>query len=147
MDYQQLISILALVGILIAIVSGITCLSLARKLRDAEDHQMEIEKDIDTLFKEIRHNLDAVVHHTNEQWNRISQVETSIVQEREPEPVVEPMPAAPSALVRQSMTERRHQVLTLARRGMDVQTIAITLGVPRGEVALIIGMNTSNMKV
>lgn len=146
MDYTQFISIIALAGILIAIVSGITCLSLARKLREAEEHQMEIEKDIETLFKEIRYNLDTVVHHTNEQWNRIAKVETSIVQEREPEPVIEAVPAATS-LGRQSMTERRHQVLTLAKRGMDVQSIAMTLGVPRGEVALIIGMNTSNIKV
>jgi DNA-binding NarL/FixJ family response regulator len=39
-----------------------------------------------------------------------------------------------------NITERRHRVLSLARRGQDVQTIARTLGMPHGEVELMINL-------
>jgi hypothetical protein len=39
------------------------------------------------------------------------------------------------------MTERRHRVLALARRGLDAMSIAETLGVPYGEVELIISLS------
>lgn len=38
------------------------------------------------------------------------------------------------------VTERRHRVLTLARRGMRGAAIAETLGMPHGEVELIINL-------
>ena len=40
-----------------------------------------------------------------------------------------------------SITERRHRVLSLARRGLDVSTIAAMLGELQGEVELIIGLH------
>ncbi len=40
-----------------------------------------------------------------------------------------------------SITERRHRVLSLARRGLDSKDISSTLGVPHGEVDLIIGLS------
>jgi DNA-binding NarL/FixJ family response regulator len=49
-------------------------------------------------------------------------------------PRAETAPAAPN------MTERRHRVLTLARKGMRGPAIADTLGMPRGEVELIINL-------
>jgi hypothetical protein len=39
------------------------------------------------------------------------------------------------------MTERRHRVLSLARRGYDVNTIATMLNELPGEVELIIGLS------
>lgn len=42
-----------------------------------------------------------------------------------------------------SITERRHRVLTLAKRGLQAEQIADTLGVPHGEVELIISLNTA----
>ena len=44
---------------------------------------------------------------------------------------------------RTSITERRHRVLSLSRRGMDVEAIAETLGVPYGEVELIISLSAA----
>lgn len=41
-----------------------------------------------------------------------------------------------------NMTEKRHRVLALARYGQDVDTIANTLGLPHGEVELIVNLNS-----
>lgn len=40
------------------------------------------------------------------------------------------------------MTERRHRVMVLARRGMNTEMIAETLGVPKGEIELIISLSS-----
>jgi hypothetical protein len=39
-----------------------------------------------------------------------------------------------------TITERRHRVRVLARRGKNAEAIAATLGMPRGEVQLIMGL-------
>lgn len=40
-----------------------------------------------------------------------------------------------------SLTERRHRILSLARRGLDTNTISTMLGTPHGEVELVIGLS------
>ena len=52
----------------------------------------------------------------------------------------EEIPTDPARL---SITERRHRVLTLAKRGLEAEQIAATLGVPHGEVELIISLNAA----
>ena len=42
---------------------------------------------------------------------------------------------------KRNIKERRRQVLTLAKRGQDTETIATTLGMLRGEVELIVNLN------
>ena len=41
-----------------------------------------------------------------------------------------------------SLTERRHRVMVLSRRGMGVDQISEMLSVPQGEVELIISLNS-----
>lgn len=52
----------------------------------------------------------------------------------------EELPTDPARL---SITERRYRVLTLAKRGLEAEQIAATLGVPHGEVELIISLNAA----
>jgi DNA-binding NarL/FixJ family response regulator len=52
-----------------------------------------------------------------------------------------PTEAKPTGEARPSITEQRHRVLTLARRGMAAEMIAETLNVPYGEVELIIALS------
>jgi DNA-binding NarL/FixJ family response regulator len=52
-------------------------------------------------------------------------------------------PAAAAEPGQLSITERRHRVLTLAQRGLEAEQIAATLGVPHGEVELIISLNAA----
>ncbi len=52
-----------------------------------------------------------------------------------------PTEAKPPDEDRVNMTEQRHRVLALARRGMGAELIAETLNVPYGEVELIIALS------
>jgi hypothetical protein len=45
-----------------------------------------------------------------------------------------------SVITKPTITERRHRVLSLARRGQNAQAIAQTLGMPHGEVELMINL-------
>ena len=140
---EQFISLLAFAGILLSVLSGLACFALARKLNEVTHKHQVLATDMDYRLHEIRHNLDAVAQQTAAQLQRFAQ----------PRPPAQPQPqpsaaepagavvAAQAAGARQSVTERRHRVLTLSRRGMDVKAIAQTLGMPHGEVALIIRMS------
>lgn len=136
---EHLISLLSCAGILLSVLSGLACFALARKLNEATHKQQVLATDIDYRLNEIRHNLDAVAQQTTAQLQRFAQPRT------QPQPSVPAAAvagaAAPPTSARQSVTERRHRVLTLSRRGMDVNAIAQTLGMPHGEVALIIRMS------
>ncbi len=138
---EPLISLLAFAGILLSVLSGLACFALARKLREVLHKQQVLATDMDYRLHEIRHNLDAVAQQTTAQLQRFAQARPQPQpQPTAPEPPVA-VAAAQTAGARQSVTERRHRVLTLARRGMDVKAIAQTLGMPHGEVALIIRMS------
>ena len=140
---EQFISLLAFAGILLSVLSGLACFALARKLNEVTHKHQVLATEMDYRLHEIRHNLDAVAQQTAAQLQRLAQ----------PRPLAQPQPqpsaaepagavvAAQAAGARQSVTERRHRVLTLSRRGMDVKAIAQTLGMPHGEVALIIRMS------
>jgi hypothetical protein len=41
--------------------------------------------------------------------------------------------------------ERRHKIISLAKRGIDVTTISEMLSIPQGEVELIIGLGLSKI--
>lgn len=144
---EQLISLLAFAGILLSVLSGLACFAIARKLNEVTHKQQVLATDMDYRLHEIRHNLDAVAQQTTAQLQRFAQPRPPA----QPQPQAQPQPSAPepvgavaaaqAAGARQSVTERRHRVLTLSRRGMDVKAIAQTLGMPHGEVALIIRMS------
>ena len=137
---EQLISLIALAGMLVSIGAGVAVVVLARKLREANNSQQLLATDMDYRLNEIRHNLEAVAQHTSAQLQRIAQPIPASQPSRLPESAVAGTAAAPTGS-RQSVTERRHRVLTLSRRGLDVRTIAQTLGMPHGEVTLIIRMS------
>ncbi len=135
---EQIISLLIFAGILLSVLCGLACIALARKLNEVTHKQQVLATDMDYRLSEIRHNLDAVAQQTTAQLQRFAR----------PQPQSQPTAPAPAAVAtaqtagaRQSVTERRHRVLTLSRRGMDIKDIAQTLGMPHGEVALIIRMS------
>lgn len=157
---EQLSSFIAFAGFFLSVLSGLTCIALARKLREMTHKQHVMATDADYRFSEVRQNIDAIANQTTAQLQRFSQTISQTRVQPQPQPVIQPLaqptmqavvqPVAPltmeSAIAgavnsRQSVTERRHRVLTLARRGMDVKAIAQTLGIPHGEVALIIRMS------
>lgn len=151
---EQLITLLAFAGILLFVLSGLACFAMARKLREVTHKQQVLATDMDYRLSEIRHNLEAVAQQTTAQFQRLAQSRPQPqpqpqlqaqaqpqLQPTAPEYAVAGGATAQAAGTRQSVTERRHRVLTLSRRGMDVKAIAQTLGMPHGEVALIIRMS------
>lgn len=166
---EQLSSFITFVGFFLSVLSGLTCIALARKLREVTHKQHVMATDADYRFSEVRQNIDAIANQTTAQLQRFSQTISQprvqpqpqpqpamqavgqavaqAVMPLQPQPQPQPQPVAIDPVIagavnsRQSVTERRHRVLTLARRGMDVKAIAQTLGIPHGEVALIIRMS------
>ncbi|MFN7927446.1 MAG: hypothetical protein U0Y68_05790 [Blastocatellia bacterium] len=140
---EQLIVMIALAGVVLALAAGVGVAVLARKLRTTNNRYQLLVADMDNRMNEMRHHLEAVAQHTRAQLQRLSQPVPPPVAAPTPEPVATATSAATTAAssTRQSVTERRHRVLTLARRGMDIKAIAQTLGMPHGEVALIIRMS------
>lgn len=155
---EQLLNLLAFSGFLLAALSGFACVVLARKVRELLHKQQVLATDIDYRFGEVRHNIDAIATQTAAQLQRFAQPLPPPPRVSPPTPAPAPVPPPPpspppmtaepveaaigaASTARQSVTERRHRVLTLARRGMDVKAIAQTLGIPHGEVALIIRMS------
>lgn len=93
---------------------------------DFENSQAEFSRDIDTLSRKA-----------GEQGRRIAWLETRARTGREQPVAVEMVSGVNS---KPNMTERRHRVRSLARRGQDAMTIAQTLGMPYGEVELMINL-------
>ena len=84
--------------------------------------------------------LDTLAQRATDQARRIAWLESRLQRSAAPEAE----PTVDGTLSEKTLiTERRHRVLTLFRRGLDVQQIAATLSVPHGEVELIIGMNNA----
>ena len=134
--------------ILIAVASGFiatlcffTCIILAFKLRSANKRTAAIATTVEEEIAEFNRTLEAASKQATEQAQRIAWLESRVrpgtpMQRQQPAELLN-MPARPS------ITERRYRVLSLARRGMDVSTIAAMLGEPHGEVELIIGLSSA----
>ena len=139
MNFQPLIPFVALAGMLATVICGVLCLILVRRVREAKNNQLVLASEIDSRLKEVAQQLDTVTHRTAEQWQRLAQLE-SVTRTTATQTVVAAV-TAERAEVQPSVTERRRRVIKLAQRGMDVPSIARSLGVPYGEVSLIIGLN------
>jgi len=128
---------LSFVGMAIALVF------VKRAHRDARDtlalalsleaDNVGISRDIDTLTVRVTDQARRVAWLESRVRSRATNANT---EEKPEEASVDAVTAA-----KPTITERRHRVLTLARRGQDSKQIAEILGVPHGEVELIIGLS------
>jgi hypothetical protein len=87
---------------------------------------------------EFSRDLDTLSRKLGEQARKIAWLEARARSGRNEAPVVDELVTA--AYSKPNITERRHRVLSLARRGQDVRTIAQTLGMPHGEVELMLNL-------
>lgn len=137
--------IIAAASVSAAIACGWLCLRLARQAREAVQHLLAVACEHEGELTSVKRQLSTVSQSAAEQTRRIAWLETT----RRPAGIQEEPVAAASQFVapqspqpaRLSVTERRHRVLALARRGLDVGVIATSLGLPHGEVELIIELN------
>ena len=135
---------------LAALAAVRVALGLRRRLRDVVAVLTQQETDITDLGRD----LDAATLRANDLARRLAWLESRArpaARGTHSEGLVDaarPRPEAPDTragaardwLAPEGMTERRHRILTLARRGMRGTAIAETLGMPHGEVELIINL-------
>jgi hypothetical protein len=135
-----------------AVACGWLCFRLTRQAREAVQHLLAIATEHEGALDNVRHQLSSVSQSAVEQSRRLARLETNRVAEtaqqgpaKAPD-IVAPAPIQPLQNVRLGITERRHRVLALARRGLEVGVIATSLGLPHGEVELIIEINKAALE-
>lgn len=137
----QTISIAALAGATLALLCCAVSLAIARRARSESRNTVAVTLQLEKEARDLSRDLDAATERANEQARRLSRLEVRFRTGEAPlaqsntEDVPAPAPAKPT------MTERRHHVLSLAKRGLDTNAISSTLNLPRGEVELIIGLS------
>jgi DNA-binding NarL/FixJ family response regulator len=120
---------------LLSVLTSIFALGKARRLARAGS---ALEGDFETSLAEFSRDLDTLSRKTGEQARRIAWLETRARPSRSEQPEVAEMVTGTNP--KPNITERRHRVLSLARRGQDAHSIAHRLGMPHGEVELMINL-------
>lgn len=136
---EDLMIMIPVVSGFIAALSFFWCIILSFKLRTAQKQAAALAEqtaDEITIFKEL---LETVSTQSADQARRIAWLESRMRPN-----TIAPAPEGNKALIptaNLTVTERRHRVLSLARRGMSTNTIAAMLGEMPGEIELIINLS------
>lgn len=141
LQHLELVDGLALVG---AVGCGLLALTAMRAQRLAQ-RSLAISKMLSARVASLEQQVELLNRQASDNNRRLDWLELC-ERRRENAGAVKhkaedkTAPADPASM---SITERRHRVLTLAKRGLEAEQIADTLGVPHGEVELIISLNTA----
>lgn len=146
------LQILAALGVLLTLAAGLVALRVRRRLCDV----VAVLTCQEAELAELRGNFDAATLRAADLARRVAWLESRArpaarrprseesfgetrvrnEERRERDGVA----TTRSGFAPAGVTERRHRVLTLARSGMRGPAIAETLGMPHGEVELIINL-------
>ena len=123
----------------LAVVSLLANLILIASSRRQRREWIDLAQRFDDEITSLSRDLDTASKQAGEHVRRIAWLEARArsTQPQAPKPQVE---AAPKPQ-RISITERRHRVMSLARRGQDIDTIAQILGMNQGEVELMLNLS------
>ncbi|HVG39487.1 MAG TPA: hypothetical protein VM870_09370 [Pyrinomonadaceae bacterium] len=146
MANPQIITLIALSVASLTAVVGITAFVLAWRSRAEARRTLAVAIQLESELSQLSGDLDTASQRTNDYARRVAWLEsrTSLANAMAAaaaagmETTSSPADLTPA---KPSITERRHRVLSLARRGLDTNSISTTLGVPHGEVDLIIGLS------
>ncbi|HEY6804703.1 MAG TPA: hypothetical protein VI306_14110 [Pyrinomonadaceae bacterium] len=122
----------------LAVFSLLMNLILITSSRRQKRSWLETSQRFDEEIESMSRDLDTASRQTGEHVRRIAWLEARVrsTQPQPPKPEVDTNPKP-----RVSITERRHRVVSLARRGQDVDTIAHILGMNHGEVELMLSLS------
>jgi DNA-binding NarL/FixJ family response regulator len=122
----------------LAVFSLLMNLILITSARRQKRSWLETSERFDDEIESMSRDLDTASRQAGEHLRRIAWLEARVrsTQPQEPKPPVDTNPK-----LRVSITERRHRVVSLARRGQDVDTIAQILGMNHGEVELMLNLS------
>ncbi len=129
-DQTQWPAYLALLG------AALTGWALTNRLRQTAQQQQAAANALTQRLSAAELRLQRALEQSAEQTRRLAWLELHLHQQGPPRS----SKSGGSHVT--SMTERRHRVLALARRGMNAELIAETLSVPKGEVELIVSLNS-----
>ncbi len=138
MDMQLGLSIFSITLALLSVVFSGICVVLMLRNKNLTDALISQLDECENEIRAIRENNDGDSFRSSDHSRRIAWLETRI---RKPEKFKNETLGeegfAPKKSGMANMTERRHRVLTLAARGQDANSIAVSLGMLVGEVDLI----------
>lgn len=134
----QTVLIITAGSVMVTLMSFLTSMVAIRKSRRLARAGNALEGDFENSLAEFSRDLDTLSRRAGEQSRKIAWLETRARTGRTEQPVVAEMVTGTNP--KPNITERRHRVLSLARRGQDAQTIARTLGMADGEVELMINL-------
>lgn len=112
------------------------CLRLLGRAREEAQNCAALATGLDAELTETARDLDLLSRVSAEQTRRLCALEERerAAAAAEAWAVSDEPPAPPT------ITERRHRVMQLARRGADAGEIASILNMPTGEVELMVGL-------
>jgi SOS response regulatory protein OraA/RecX len=139
---SQIISLAALAIAFFMSIALVVCFAQMQKARRRAADLLAVAAHFESEIEEIKREMIVVAHSADDLQRRIAQIETEArAAKLSSTPMTESKPASRGALQR-AMQERRQQILSLAARGHEAEAIADLLDMPRGEVELIIGLNS-----
>jgi DNA-binding NarL/FixJ family response regulator len=142
MDNLQILLMLSISGISATMVCSVICIALVIKARAETSRTVALAIQLESEIQTLQQTLSTTSQKAADYGRRLAWLETRNRRNAPtPEPIVGSTITTPTQ-EKTSMTERRHRVLTLAKRGLDARTIASTLGLHHGEVELIIGLSS-----
>lgn len=121
----------------LAAISLIVNFVLITNLRRMRRDWIEAAGRFDEELTSQSQDLDTASRQAGEHARRIAWLESRARYAQQPEQKVENEKPLQQKV---TITERRHRVMSLARRGQDINTIARTLGMNHGEVELMINL-------
>jgi DNA-binding NarL/FixJ family response regulator len=137
----QTLPVIALICAALSLFGAALAITLLLQARADLKRAVSLVADLKEALAGASHEMDTLSQRASDQARRLAWLELRArAMKAEPERLVGSEPIAPA---KTNITERRHRVLTLAKRGLSPESIAATLGLPLGEVELIIGLNTA----
>ena len=136
--HPQTVLIITAGAAMLTLMSFLISMKALGKARRLARAGYALESDFEKAQAEFSRDLDTLSRRAGEQGRRIAWLETRARTGRNEQPVAAEM--VNGANSKPNITERRHRVRSLAKRGQDAQTIAQTLGMPYGEVELMINL-------
>lgn len=140
LNTPQMMFLISMATAATAALCFIICLTLAFKLRAQRKRFVAFAGEAEADLAALQQTSEGLATSAADHARRVAWLESRIRQGKSA-PRQEEQDALMLPVAEPSLTERRHRVLSLARRGYDVNTIASMLNELPGEVELIIGMS------
>ncbi len=114
---------------------------LSLRLREQKKLTLSQIVDLEIKLNQYRQDMEGLNKKDVEQAGKITWLESRVRTGTAKEESFESSLNTSNTPAKLSLTERRHRILSLARRGLDTNTISTMLGTPHGEVELVIGLS------